>query len=627
MWTLRRKILSGYAAALGLAGIVLGVALFNIVRLGAASDAILQENYRSILAAEEMLNALARQENAAMQLIVGVNRENVADFGKAEQQFLLWLGRAKANVTIKGEPEILSRIDEGYSDFLFHLAEFRNLYQGDRQKSLQYYQQQLAPAASGVREACNDLHELNRQTMEAASFRTQNVATWAVWSMSSLGIVVIGSAFVASVLLSNRIVRPVRHLTEATERVAAGEYDVTIEPESHDEVGELAKKFNVMLTKLRAYHELNLRRIVGEQKKAEVILQTIDDGILVIGADRKVSSLNPTAAQVLGVHLQGAVGADFSELVNNERLADMISQAILSRTLPEHVRGENFISVHESPDHIAHYEYSLTPITAAPDGDLIGLVVLFRNVTALKELDRLRTEFVMTASHELRSPLTSIAMSIELLREQATDKLDAAGRQMLEVAHEELERLRALVEELLDLSKIESGKLDIQFEEISPSTVLEGAVAPFRPQAEKQSISLELHLPEELPLVHADPNKLTWVVTNLVGNALRYARSHVEVSAERAGRWVNIAVKDDGEGIPVKQQATIFDKFIQVKGDKHPGGAGLGLAISKEIVKAHQGNIWVESEPGQGTLFTVALPISKLPSVERHNGTTQNSDR
>jgi NtrC-family two-component system sensor histidine kinase KinB len=189
---------------------------------------------------------------------------------------------------------------------------------------------------------------------------------------------------------------------------------------------------------------------------------------------------------------------------------------------------------------------------------------------------------------------------------------------MLEVAHEELERLRTLVEELLDLSKIESGKLEIEFHEVSVPRMLEAAVTPFRTQAEAQSIELLLRVPEELPILRADPNKLTWVVTNLVGNAVRYARSVVEVSADKAGPWVNFYVKDDGEGIPHEQQARVFEKFVQVPGDKHPGGAGLGLAISKEIVKAHRGHIWVESEPGKGTLFIVALPISSSSS----SGTT-----
>jgi len=610
VWTLRRKILTGYATVLGLAGIVLGLALLNIVRLGSASDDILQENYRSILAAEQMLNALSVQENAAMQLVIGVDLTDVARFSAAEKQFLLWLERAKANVTIDGEPEILERIENGYSEFLFRLAEFRTVHQGDRQAGAQFHQDALEPLAMAVRRACEDLHELNRRTMEASSRRAHDIARTAVWSTTILGIVVIGGAVMASLWLSDRLVRPVRSLTQATERIAAGHYDIAIEPESCDEVGQLAQKFNVMLTKLRTYHELNLRRIVGEQRKAEVILQTIDDGVLVVGADRTVTSFNPTAARVLNFHQRGAEGRDFTEVVNDEQLLRTITAALENRTVSRAERHSNYISVQERPDAQAHFEYTLTPITA-PDGDLMGLVVLFRNVTALKELDRLKTEFVMTASHELRSPLTSIAMSIELLRERSRQQLDEAGRQMLEVAHEELERLRALVEELLDLSKIESGRLEMEFADITVAMVIETAVAPFRVQAREQGITLNTNVSAGLPPLHADPGKLAWVVTNLVGNALRYARQQIEVAAERAGPWVHLYVRDDGAGIPYDQQARIFDKFVQVQGDQRRGGAGLGLAIAKEIVKAHQGNIWVESEPGQGTLFIVALPVSR----------------
>lgn len=610
MWTLRRKILAGYAIALALAGVVLGAALVNIVRLGNASDDILQENYRSILAAEEMLNALSAQENAALQMVVGVKRDSVKQFGDAEKSFLVWLERAKANITIEGEAEILERIETGYSEFLFRLAKFRTVSLRDPVQGQQYYRDQLAPQASVIRKACQDLHDLNRRTMEESSRRAQNVARTAVWSMVAIGVLVAGGSIFGGVWLANRIVRPVRSLTTATERVASGDYDVAIEPESQDEIGQLAQKFSLMVTKLRAFHELNLRRIIGEQKKAEVILQTIDDGVLVVGADRKVMSLNPTAAHVLAVHPHGVEGRDFSEIVEDETLSRVLTETFKTRTVPVVEAGKNIIAVHDPEGRESYFEFTLTTVSPR-DGELLGLVVLFRNVTALKELDRLKTEFVMTASHELRSPLTSIAMSIELLREQAASKLDDSGRQMLDVAHEELERLRELVDELLDLSKIQSGRLEMELADVSVSDVLEGAIAPFQTQAAKQSIELTCTVNDGLPIIHADPNKMTWVITNLVGNALRYARSRIDVSAEIAGPWVHIHVQDDGSGIPPKEQSRIFEKFVQVRDGGKAGGAGLGLAISKEIVKAHHGNIWVESEPGRGTLFTVALPVAK----------------
>jgi NtrC-family two-component system sensor histidine kinase KinB len=293
-------------------------------------------------------------------------------------------------------------------------------------------------------------------------------------------------------------------------------------------------------------------------------------------------------------------------------MREEIERVLDSGEAPAPTEPPKYLTAAGPGDTQSHYEYTITPITA-PNVARFGAVVLLRNVTKLKELDRLKTQFVMTASHELRSPLTSIAMSIELLRERAADKLAEPDRELLEVAHEELERLQKLVNELLDLSKIESGRIEMAFAETPIAVMLEAAVAPFRGTAEEKGLHLTVDPKPDVPPVWADANKLAWVVTNLVGNALRYSRSLIQVSAEKAGSWVNIYVRDDGEGIPYEQQARIFDKFVQIQGDRSAGGAGLGLAIAKEIVRAHRGNIWVESEPGQGSLFIIALPVERPP--------------
>jgi NtrC-family two-component system sensor histidine kinase KinB len=271
-------------------------------------------------------------------------------------------------------------------------------------------------------------------------------------------------------------------------------------------------------------------------------------------------------------------------------------------------KGDNYLCVQDGAREV-HYEYSITPVQESA-GKMLGVVVLLHNVTKLKELDRMKDEFVMTASHELRTPLTSIGMSIDLLRERAEDRFDQPDRELLDVAHEEVERLKNLVNELLDLTRIESGRIPLRFSEVSVRRLLETALMPFRSQAKEQSVELALQISGELPPVWADAAKLTLVVTNLVGNALRYtpAAGHVWVSAESAGPWVHICVRDEGKGIPPELQAKIFDKFVQIDGAGRPGGGGLGLALAKEIVRAHHGSIWVESEPGKGSLFTVVLP-------------------
>jgi NtrC-family two-component system sensor histidine kinase KinB len=234
-----------------------------------------------------------------------------------------------------------------------------------------------------------------------------------------------------------------------------------------------------------------------------------------------------------------------------------------------------------------------------------------RDVTRLTELDRLKSEFVMTASHELRTPLTSIGMSIKLLLEKSMEKLDEKERQLLLVAHEDLERLKTLVNNLLDLSKIEAGRMEMEFENISIDNLCQNAADVLKTQIDAKGVHFTLDLQPHLPNVKADANKIIWVLTNLISNALRYTDSgrHIRLSAERIGPYVHVSVTDNGPGIPFEAQSKIFDKFVQIKSDRALGGSGLGLTICREIVRAHGGTIWLDSTPGEGSTFTFTLPI------------------
>jgi NtrC-family two-component system sensor histidine kinase KinB len=200
-------------------------------------------------------------------------------------------------------------------------------------------------------------------------------------------------------------------------------------------------------------------------------------------------------------------------------------------------------------------------------------------------------------------------MSVKLLLERAMEKLNEKDRQLLLAAHEDLQRLKTLVNNLLDLSKIEAGKMEMEFEPVSLHTLCQNAVAVLKSQIEAKGICLTMDLPQKLPLVKADANKIIWVLTNLISNALHYTdkEGSIRLSAEQLGLYVHVSVSDNGPGIPFEVQSKIFDKFVQIKSDKALGGTGLGLTICKEIVRAHGGTIWVDSTPGEGSTFTFTL--------------------
>ncbi len=609
IWSLRKKIFVGYGITLALTVVVFIWALVHLLDLGQASDAILRENYKSILAAENMVYAIERQDSATLLLLLGYADQGWRQFRDNESLFFQWLGRAKDNITVEGEAQIVATIEKEYTSYLNHIAEVKSVYQSDLRRTATFYHETILPSFLSVRDACIRLREINQEAMFHTSERARHIATRAVWSMVMIGstAVIIGLGF--SLLLSNLLVRPVRQMMEATQKISKGNYDVKMSIPSSDELGRLTNEFNSMAEKLKSYHDLNIDQIMSEKRKSEAIIRSIDDGLIVVDDQFKVIDINPTAAKALHIEPDQAQDRHFLEVIKNEQLFDHVKQSVESGQPPTIEERQNLLTVNEGEKQL-HYQYSVTPVRGKT-GSLLGVVLVLRDVTRLTELDRLKSEFVMIASHELRTPLTSIGMSIALLLEKTGGKLSEKEQQLLSAAHEDLQRLKALVNNLLDLSKIEAGKMEMEFEKVSVQTLAQKVIEVMKAQADSKGIMFAETLPENLPWVKADANKMTWVLTNLIANALRYTDSggHIHLSAKHLGPYVHLSVSDDGPGIPYKDQSKIFDKFVQIKTSKALGGTGLGLAICKEIVRAHGGSIWVDSTPGEGSTFTFTLPV------------------
>ncbi len=609
-WTLRKKILIGYGIALLLMVVIVVWSLANLLRLGMASDAILTENYKSILAADSMIGAIERQDSATLLLILGYPDEGLAQFAENETQFLLWLGRAKDNITVPGEDKIVETIERGYSDYLAAFSRLRPLVGPGSDEAAGFYHETVLPVFKLVRDECVRLREVNQETMFRASSRATRIAHRAVASVLIIGIGAVSLGLIFSLLLSHLLVQPLRQLAGATQKLAVGDYDAHVSARSSDELGRLAADFNTMAGKLKAYKELDVQQILAEKHKSEAIIRGIDDGIVVIDPDLRISGINPMAAAIFSTTPAEASGRHVLEVIKDERLFEGIRRTAESSDTSGPPDDEQNIIVVQRDQTQRYYQYSITAVR--PGGEsVVSIVLLLRDVTRLKELDRLKSEFVMTASHELRTPLTGMEMSIELLRESATAKLGENERGLLSTAHEEILRLKALVNDLLDISKIEAGRMEMDFERFHIEELFQKAMGVLKSQADEKGIELSAASQPNLPQIRADANKITWVLTNLISNAMRYteAGGWIRLRAERAGPQVHISVADNGEGIPYEYQSRIFDKFVQVKGQKSPGGSGLGLAICKEIVRAHGGTIWLDSIPGKGATFTFTLPV------------------
>ncbi len=611
--TLKTKILVGYGVAFVLMGLVVAWAVSNLVSLGKATDAILRENYRSILAAENMVDVLERQDSAVLLMFLGDTAKGVSQFRENEAVFLQWLARAKDNITIQGEADLVQSIEKDYARYRQQFSGLTDLATAQAPSSIAHrstYQESVYPLFAKVREACIQLRNLNEQTMYGASVRAGRVAERAIWSTVLVAASALIVALVFSLLLAERIVRPIRRFMEASRKISSGDYSVQVPVETGDELGRLANEFNQMATQLGRYNEMNIEQIISEKNKGEAILSSIEDGLVVFDTKLMVTGINPAARRLLDLEFADTPSLACADILPAPNVCEMIQKTVETGMQPDVPEEQRIITLSDG-ERSRHYLFSVTAIRGR-DRNLAGIVLLLRDVTRLKEVERLKSEFVMAASHELRTPLTSLGMSVDLLLEHASQGLPEKDRDLLQAAHEEVHRMKALVNDLLDLSKIEAGRIELEFESVPVPTLFDHVKGIFKGQIEMKEVTLTSELTGDLPSVRADANKITWVLTNLISNALRYVSKggHLALLAKRIGPHVHLSVRDDGLGIPPEYHSKIFQKFVQVKGQE-AGGTGLGLAICKEIVRAHGGAIWVESSPGQGSTFTFTLSVAR----------------
>jgi len=609
--TLKKKILIGYGVAFALMGLVVVWAVSNLISLGKATDAILSENYRSILAAENMVDALERQDSGMLLMFLGDADKGIAQFRENEAVFLEWLARAKDNITIQGEAQLARSIEADYAIYRRQFSELTDSRETAKAALRPtYYQETVYPLFAKVREACIGLRNLNEETMYAASLRAGKVAKRAIWSTLLVAASALIVALMFSLFLAERIVRPIRRFMEASRKISSGDYAVQVTVETGDELGRLAEEFNQMAHQLGRYHEMNIEQIISEKNTGEAILASIEDGLVVFDTKLKVTAINPAARRLLDLEFTENSPLQCMGILPDPQVCELIRKTVETGAQPA-VPDEQRIIVLQKGDASRHYLFSVTAIRGR-DRSLSGIVLLLRDVTRLKEVERLKSEFVMAASHELRTPLTSLGMSVDLLLEHASQGLADKDRDLLQVAHEEVHRMKALVNDLLDLSKIEAGRIELEFESVPVPTLFEHVKTVFKNQMDMKDVSLTSELTGDMPKVRADANKVAWVLTNLISNALRYVSKggHISLMAHRIGPHVHLSVRDDGPGIPPEYQSKIFQKFVQVKGQE-AGGTGLGLAICKEIVRAHGGAIWVESSAGRGSTFAFTLPVAQ----------------
>lgn len=439
------------------------------------------------------------------------------------------------------------------------------------------------------------------------------MASKAIYSTSIIAIFAIFGGAMLAVYLGNKVNRPIQDFISKLKRISEGDYKQKLSESGDEEFIVLAKEFNIMAEKLQHYELLNFEKLMQEKQKAEGIVESISDGIILTDNENRILLVNRAAERILDIKEKKVINKHVLESVKQKEIFKVIKQ------VKEGKEKEKLEIIHDFTvisDEIAkHYRANATPILTQEE-ERIGVITLIQDITKLKEVDQMKSDFVSTVSHEFRTPLTSITMAVGLLMDEIPGKINEDQKELLEAVQEDGKRLTNLVTELLDLSRIESGKVQMDLQSCEIKEVINHAVKNFDIQLKEKNIKLIKDIKNNLPKVKADADKIAWVINNLVSNALRFTPTdgsgRIIVKTKETANKLLISVSDNGEGIPAEYLKTIFDKFIQVK-DKNgetTGGAGLGLAISKEIIKAHGGEIWATSELGLGSSFYFTLSIT-----------------
>ena len=404
-------------------------------------------------------------------------------------------------------------------------------------------------------------------------------------------------AAVVAVFVAARITGPLDDLRRHALGVAAGRLDAAVTPAATRELGDLARSFNTMTRRVRELVQEGDR----SRSRLEAIFANLGDGVVIVDAQANVLGLNAAAAGILGVRSQMSIGQPFVVVARDADLTRLLRAAMETATVQRATidyarRGLVF-------------DASAQLISGA--GELLGIVVV-RDVTELRRLELVRKEFVANVSHELRTPLASIRAVVETLEAGAIDDpavaADFLGRIVAEV-----DRLAALVDELLDLARLESGRIALKLEAIAPNALIVAGVERLRPQIERARLTLECDIAADLPAVLVDRVRIEQVLLNLVHNAIKFtpAGGTIRVGAEHHGESVQVTVSDTGVGIPENELPRVFERFYKSDKARRSDGTGLGLAIAKHIVQAHHGTISADSRLGAGSTFAFTLPIHR----------------
>ncbi len=608
MWDLRIKtrIQVGVAAFFAVVLLVAATSIFYLVQIRSDAESIFTRNYAIL--------------------------ERGQRFSKLTDDFRVnWLRYTNG---LDNSQQAIDKLYSGIYEFDTLLIAQKHLAANDLEKSQILYVQEACDefkkrfteirfvgkfdtltVSRKVLHSLEDMSAANDKVMDYQRgdiFRQYEKTKRSVNSVITYMIVIGGSlSFIALLLLwllPNYIIGPVNEIMAGIKRIADKDFSQQMSIQNKDEFGDLAQSFNEMVTRLNEYEQMNVSELVKEKSRIEAIIDHLNDAILVNDEGGTVMWMNGPAEKLLGLPKSEVLGRAISELepTNFKKEALLENEGSNdSRTL------FNFSANLDGTVRYFHKEMIQVGRRNA-EATAAGKVIIFYDITDFRERDLAKTDFMATLSHQFKTPISAMNISLSLLNNPKTGSLNEEQHQLLETLRSQNERLLNMVNELLDFSQIETGKIRLKKEEIEPHELVNHSIHSVDAIVSSKQIQVHVDAPDSLPTVEVDLEKLTWVLNNLLTNASRYTpeQGNLWVKVQKEGEFLRFEVKDEGPGISPEIQQKIFEKYQRNKFDQTKG-TGLGLAIAREIIESHRGKIGVESQLGKGSLFYFTLPYVK----------------
>ena len=601
MFGLRQKLLLGFGGLLLIVAVIGVQSILLLSSLSDSTDVILQADYRSVVACQRMRESL-QSIDSGIELSLLENSGKARDIvERSAQNFEDALRLELRNINLPGEAEKASALHDIYGDYRNQIPLLFDPKLSEVQRRERYLGT-LRPLFEKCMNTADQILEMNQENMDVAGTEVKEYAHYTVQRMYIM--LAAGScvALVFFFLVRRWILLPLRTLTESAREIEHGNLDLQVALRSKDELAEFATAFNAMAASLRDVRQGDRARLARTEQTTQLAVDSLPDGVAVLSPEGKVEMVNTTAAALFGLKAGDKV--------------DAYSGAWLG-TLWRSIREEHPLKQTGYEAAIQTFDHSVEKFflpKAVPIRDamqrLVGITVVLADITHLRKLDELKSGLLSTTSHELKTPLTSLQMAIHLLLEEKLGRLAPRQCELLLAARSDVDRLLVIVDSVLDLSRIEAGRVRMDMQAMRPAALIVAAVNPLRPAFQNQGLNIVVDVSSDADAagVWADPPRIGLVFTNLLSNALKYTPpgGTVTISAAAEGENIAFRVSDTGTGIPEEWREQVFEKFFRAPG-QNKDGAGLGLAIAREIVEAHGGHIECQPRTGAGCTFVFTI--------------------